>query len=98
MQTATGFTTQDAAAPTPNQSPMPYSTTIIALVPPDNAVKLVLTPSTTLRVSEDPSMGRYCLVAAGTQASFDVAALPHVYVRQYASPGTVNFRFATLRD
>jgi hypothetical protein len=41
-------------------------------------------------------MGRYCLVAAGTEASFDVAQLANVYVRQYASPGTVNFRFATV--
>jgi hypothetical protein len=98
MQTATGFTTQDATAPTPNLSPLPYLTTVITLAVPDTALRLILIPSTTLRVSEDPEMARYCLVAAGTEAMFDVAALENVYVRQYASPGTVNFRFATLRD
>ena len=95
MQTATGFTTQDAAAPAPNRSPLAYGTTIITLMPPPSAVRLVLTPSTTLRVSEDPSMGRYCLVASGTIASFDVASVEKMFIQQYASPGVVNFRFAT---
>jgi hypothetical protein len=93
---ATGFTTQDGTAPAPNQSPLAYGTTIIALVVPGNAVKLALTPTTTLRVSEDPEMTRYCLVATGIQASFDVAQLPNVYIAQYASPGTLQFRFATV--
>jgi hypothetical protein len=96
MQTATGFSTQDATAPTPNQSPLAYGTTIIALVVPSNAVKLVLTPTTTLRVSEDPLMSRYCHVASGTEATFDVALLQNVYVMGYASPGTLQFRFATV--
>jgi hypothetical protein len=96
MQTATGFVTEDATAPTPISSPLPYLTTIITLVVPANAVQLMMTPSTTLRVSEDPEMDRYCLVASGTQASFDVAALENVYIMGYASPGTVNFRFTTV--
>jgi hypothetical protein len=94
MQTATSFSTQDAA-PAPNHSPLAYGTTIIALVPPGNAVRLLMTPSTTLRVSEDPELNRYCLVASGTIASFDVALVESVFIQQYASPGVVNFRFAT---
>jgi hypothetical protein len=57
---------------------------------------LVLTPTTTLKVTEDPSMARYCLVAAGAEATFDVALLQNVYIKQYALPGTVNFRFTTV--
>jgi hypothetical protein len=96
MQTATGFSTQDATAPTPNHSPMAYLTTVIALRVPANAVQLILTPSTTLRVSEDSRMTRYCLVASGTQGTFDVTLLQNVYIAQYASPGTLQFRFATV--
>jgi hypothetical protein len=96
MQTANAFVTEDATAPTPISSPLPYLTTIIALVVPGNAVRLIMTPSTTLRVSEDPEMNRYCLVASGTQTSFDVAALKNVYIMGYASPGVLNFRFATV--
>jgi hypothetical protein len=53
MQFATGFTTRDASA-TPINSPLAYLTTTITLVVPDNAVQLILTPSTAFRVSDDP--------------------------------------------
>jgi hypothetical protein len=41
-------------------------------------------------------MSRYCHVASGTEATFDVALLQNVYVMGYASPGTLQFRFATV--
>ncbi|HEX5348521.1 MAG TPA: hypothetical protein VFW64_15675 [Pseudonocardiaceae bacterium] len=95
METANAFSTKDAAAPSPNRSPLNYGINIIALVIPGNAVQLVLAPSTTLRVSEDPEMNSYCLIASGTIASFDVASVENVFIQQYASAGTVNFRFTT---
>lgn len=95
MQLATGFTTRDATS-TPISSPLPYLTATITLVVPDNAVKLILTPSTALRISDDPGMSRYYVVAAGVEASFDVVLMQNVYLHSDSSGGTVQFQFATV--
>jgi hypothetical protein len=84
MQTANAFTTQDAAEPK-NNSPLAYGPATVTLA----------VPATTLKVSEDSELSRYYLVPSGTQAEFDVASLENVFIQQYATPGTVNFRFAT---
>jgi hypothetical protein len=94
MQTANAFTTQDAAEPK-NNSPLAYGPATVTLAVPANALRLILAPSTTLKVSEDSELSRYYLVPSGTQAEFDVASLENVFIQQYATPGTVNFRFAT---
>jgi hypothetical protein len=95
MQLATGFTTRDGSA-TPINSPLPYLAAIITLVPPDSAVKLVLTPSTALRVSDDPAMGRYYVIPAGVESSFDVTLMASVFILRDVTSGTLNFQFATV--
>jgi hypothetical protein len=96
MQLATGFTTRDGTTPTPLASPLPYLAAIITLVPPDNAVRLVLTPSTALRISDDLAMSRYYVVPAGVETSFDVTLMSSVYILRDTASGTLNFQFATV--
>jgi hypothetical protein len=95
MQAATGFVTRDGTA-TPLNSPLAYLTTTLSLTVPDNAVRLVLTPSTALRISDDPGMARYYVVPAGVEASFDVTLMSSVYILRDAVSGTLNFQFATV--
>lgn len=95
MPFPTGFTTRDASA-TPLNSPLAYLTTTITLTPPDNSVRLTLTPSTALRVSDDPAMARYYVVQAGIESSFDVTLMANVYILRDTSSGTLNFQFATV--
>jgi hypothetical protein len=95
MPFPTGFVAKDGTA-TPLTSPLPYLTSTIALTVPDNAVRLTFTPTTALRVSDDPTVGRYYLVPANTETSFDVALMQTVYVLRDAISGTLYFQFATV--
>lgn len=95
LQTATKFGTQDASDP-PKTSPLPYTSVIITLVMPADAVQLILAPTTDLRVSDDPAMGRYDLVTAGSKEAFPVALLTNVYLRRNTIDGAVHFRFARV--
>jgi hypothetical protein len=95
MPFATAFTARDASA-TPLNPPLAYLTTTITLVVPDNAVRLVLTPSTALRASDDAAMSRYYTVPAGVESSFDVTLMQNVYVLRDTASGTLNFQFATV--
>jgi hypothetical protein len=95
MQLATGFTTRDGSA-TPLNSPLAYLAATITLVPPDNAVRLVLTPSSALRIGDDPAMSRYYVVPAGVETSLDVTLMSSVYILRDTASGTLNFQFATV--
>lgn len=95
IQTAGTFRTDDSST-TPKSSPLGYSATIIVLVVPDDAVQLVLKPSTDLRVSEQASMSRYYVVTAGSAEAFAVALQQNVYIRRDSADGTVSFRFAEV--
>lgn len=59
-------------------------------------MRLVLTPSTALRVSDDPAMGRYYTVPAGIESQFDVTLMSAVYIQRDVASGTLNFVFATV--
>jgi hypothetical protein len=96
MPFATAFTMRDASTPTPISSPLAYLTTTITLTVPDSAVRLVLTPSTALRISDDPAMSRYYVVPPGVESSFDVTLMASVYIQRDTTSGTLNFQFATV--
>lgn len=95
MQTATKFATQDATG-TPQTSPLAYSSSVITLVVPDDAVQLVVAPTTDLRVSEESSAARYDVVTGGAKEAFPVALMQNVYIRRDTADGTVRFRFAKV--
>jgi hypothetical protein len=96
LQTATQFVTQDSAA-SPLTSPLTYTgTTIITITIPDPAIQMILSPSTDLRVSEDPAMVHYDIIAAGAKEAFAVALMPKAYIRRDTADGTVRFRFAEV--
>jgi hypothetical protein len=96
MPFATAFVTRDGTTPTPLASPLAYLTTTISLMVPDNGVKLVLTPSTALRVSDDAAMSRYYTVPAGVESSFDVTLMASVFILRDVASGTLQFQFATV--
>lgn len=95
IQTATLFVTRDASG-TPKNSPQPYSSTVIALVIPDDAVHLILSPTTDLRISEDPAMVSFDVILAGAKESLPVTLMSTVYLRRDAVDGVVYFRFAKV--
>lgn len=95
IPSATKFVTQDATG-SPQISPLAYSSSVITLVVPDDALQLILAPTTDLRVSEDVAMGRYDVVTAGSKEAFAVALMQNVYIKRDAVDGTVRFRFAKV--
>jgi hypothetical protein len=95
LQTATTFVTQDAGT-TPKVSPLLYSSSVITIAVPDDAVQLVLSPSTDLRVSEDPSIAHYDVVTAGSKEALPVVLMQTVYIQRDTVDGTLFFRFARV--
>lgn len=95
IQTAANFRTSDSSV-TPKVSPLAYSSAIITLSVPDEAVQLILKPSTDLRVSEDAAMTRYYVITGGAAEAFSVALQQNVYIRRDSADGTVNFRFSEV--
>jgi hypothetical protein len=95
LQTAAKFVTADTAT-TPRVSPLAYSNTILTITVPDAAVQVILAPTTALRVSEDPTMVHYDVIAAGAKEALPVALMQSVYIRRDTADGTVCFRFAVV--
>ena len=95
IQTACRFATQDASA-TPKTSPLAYSSSVITVTVPDNAVQLVVSPTTDLRVSDDPTMTRYDVIPAGAREALAVALMASVYVRRDSADGSLRFRFVAV--
>lgn len=95
MQTATKFSTRDAAG-TPLVSPLAYTATVLTLTVPDDAVQLVLSPTTDLRVSEDSVMSRYDVIVAGAKEALPVALMTSVYIRRNTADGSLRFRFVRV--
>jgi hypothetical protein len=92
---ANSFVTQDATA-TPVGSPLAMTGSTQTLVVPDNAVEIVINPSTAVvQVSEDSSMSVYFTVPVDTSQSFPVVAQQHVYLKGTSSD-KVQFYFKTL--
>jgi hypothetical protein len=95
IQTATSFVTQDASG-TPKLSPLAYSSSVITIAVAVDAAQLILSPSTDLRVSEDPAMARYDIISAGAKEALAVMVMPNVYIKRDAADGVVRFRFAKV--
>lgn len=95
LQCPTKFSTVDNSG-TPKNSPLAYSSSVITLTPPDDAVQLILTPSTNLQVSELIGMGSYYVITAGATHAMPVASMAAVYVKRDSADGTLNFRFVRV--
>lgn len=92
--TARGFQTKDATT-VPQGSPLAYSSAVITLKTPTNAVEITLAPTTDLRYSEDPTMATYDIIKAGSK---EVIGLydGDLYIKRDASDGTVAFSYILL--
>jgi len=99
VMTGNSFSTQDISG-TPKVSPLAYSSTEIAIAVPANAVMLLLTPSTALRISEITGMARYYTLSANSSVGLWVAGLANsggsLYIKRDSADWTLNFMFVTL--
>lgn len=95
IQIGNSFQTSDATA-SPQNSPLAYSTVIITIAVPVNAVELIVNPSTAMRISELPAMTTYDVIAALSKESIPVAGMNFVYIIRDSSNGTLNFRFTII--
>lgn len=95
IQIGGSFQTSDATG-TPQNSPLSYTTGVITIAVPDNAVELILNPTTDLRVSELLAMTTYDIVIGGSKESIPVARMSNVYVKRDSASGTLNFRFTII--
>src|SRR5882757_484085 len=95
LQTPTKFVTQDVSG-TPKNSPLAYSSSVVTLTVPDDAVQLILSPTTDLRVSDDVAMARYDVVVAGSKEAFSVGSMASVYIVRDTADGSVRFRFVKV--
>ena len=89
---ATKFGTKDSSG-TPKLSPLNYSSSIITLVVPNDAVWFSVSPTTDLRVSEDPAMASYDVVPTAGRESFYVALMANVYIVWDSADGIARFKF-----
>src|ERR1035437_4953490 len=81
VQVGSSFVTVDATA-SPQASPLAFSSAVITIVPPDNAVEFVVAPTAALRVSELVGMGSYDVVAASTKESIPCARMSAIYIKR----------------
>ena len=95
IPSGTGFKTFDNTA-SPVNSPLSYSSTILAISVPQNAAELVMLPSTAMRFSEDSAMTTYYTVPAATSLSVPVSRTSTVYVVRDASDGVLNLYFVLV--
>lgn len=95
VQSANGFATSDATA-SPQSSPISYTTGVVTIVVPDNAIECILMPTTDLRVSTDSGVAAYDLIKANTKESIPCTRTQNIYVQRDASNGSLYFRFHTV--
>ena len=95
VETGNNFTMSDNTG-TPQTSPLAYSTTEIELKVPDNAVEIVMRPTTDIRVKTSTGASDYYVLQAGTTEVFWVAELDSIFFIRDAAGGVLNFRFITL--
>lgn len=95
VMSGNAFLTADISG-TPKTSPLSYSNTVITIAIPTNAVEVVFTPSTALRVGESVAMTQYYTQAASTVEAYGVADMSNIYIVRDSADGTLNFRFITV--
>lgn len=95
VPTSGTFTTTDVTG-TPQTSPLSYTTGVITLVVPDNAVEVVLLPTTDGRVSEISDVSVYYFHTANTAQTYPCAKMQNMYFKRDAASGTLYFRFHIL--
>lgn len=92
VQIGTSFATVDSSD-TPKASPLSFSSSIIEIVIPDRAVEFIINPSENMRISEDPTMTSYDVIAADTKEAIECSIMQKVYIVRDSVDGTLNFRF-----
>lgn len=92
VQIGTSFQTIDSSD-TPKESPVAFSSTIIAITVPDRAVEFIVNPTQDMRISEDPTMASYDVIAKDTKEAIECAVMQTIYIVRDSANGSLNFRF-----
>lgn len=93
MQVARSIQCYDSTA-VAKTSPLAYADTILTITVPTNAVEIVMTASTDLRVSEASDMATgYAVQSAGITQVYPVSGMDYIYIVRNAASGTVQFYF-----
>lgn len=95
IQAAIGFQTYDAST-SPKTSPLSYSSSVITIAVPSNAIEVSFLPSTSMRVSELSNMASYFTVDAGREQPFELGSQDYIYIKRDSEDGVVNFRFILI--
>lgn len=95
IQIGSTFQTNDATG-TPLVSPLTYTTGVTTLIIPDNAVEIILAPSTNLRVSELQSMAQYYVIPSGQAEALGVSKQTNVYIQGDSAGGILSFRLTVI--
>lgn len=95
VQAGGSFVVADVTG-SPQTSPLSYTTGVITIVVPDNAIEMIVSPSTDIRVSDTAGVATYDIVRAGTKESIPCASMQNIYFQRDAASGTLLYRFTIL--
>lgn len=89
------ISTQDATA-SPQASPLALTTSLTDIKIPVAAVNITMTPSATIRYTEDSTGTRYATLAANATLTIPCTRLTDLYVRGDAGAATLQFFFSVV--
>lgn len=95
VQVGNQFQTNDNTG-TPQNSPLSYSTTVLTLAVPDNAIQVTFMPTTDMRYSDLLAMTRYDVVRTNVKELIPCARMSNIYIVRDSADGSLNFKFITL--
>lgn len=95
MQVMAQFTTQDETS-TPKTSPLAYTTAVITLKVPKEAIQVTFMPTTDMRVSDIVGMTTYDVIKANTKETIGCAGMQNIYIIRDSADGSLNFKFLKL--
>lgn len=95
VQIGNAFVTADNSASVKN-SPLTVSSSVLTIVPPDNAVEFIVNPSADMKISNDLTMTTYDVIASGTKESVPCAKMSAIYIVRSSGDLTLNFRFTVI--
>lgn len=95
VQIGSSIQTSDSTG-TPKTSPLAYSSSVITITIPDNAVEFIVNPTTAMRISEIVGMSQYDVIAANSKEAIPCARMDFIYIVRDSADGTLNFRFTLV--
>lgn len=94
FQIAPLLVTTDGASSTSANSPVSALTaTQKTLNMPDHAARLILIPTTDVRISESATQASYAVLQSGEQYTLDVGGLDNLYIKADSAAGNLSYMY-----